>query len=467
MATKQKNKLRDLIISSIEMSKRSGVPVLFMSGPGYGKTTSINAYAEANGYHVETLIGSRFSPEEILGYMVNDGGDSLSVKQPEWYGRIIAYEKGMAPDCVGAVVDKDGNVTKPGKPKHSILFLDEISTAPDAVQGSLLSLVFDRKIGNGKPLPKDCIVLSAANYKPNLPAMMNIMAPTLNRFCIVNLISKDIKPVDLIKEFTQDTNNIMNDLPKFEDNELDEETIKATYKTMENFYTTLAQQYATQSASKGYINFANADVADIYDTDGAVYGFISGRTMSYSIRVLQAILEMGLDAESYITKSFILGLIGLGTNSFTNAKQIEDYQKTVTSYYAKVINTIKTHKTLNNAPVLDYSNDDICNAIKRWEQYAESNNFTVDNNLINLFNKIVRKVMDDRKDLAAYLSDLKKDQTKYATFVAEKEAISRLISTVESIKDSCAQTDVMNNVISQLQQIHQNYVTIESSNGDL
>ena len=467
MTTKSKNKLRDLIISSIEMSKRSKVPILFMSSPGYGKTTSINAYAQQYDYHVETLIGSRFSPEEILGYMVNDGAESLTVKQPEWYGRIIAYERGLMPDCKGAKLDADGNVVKAGNPKHSILFLDEISTAPDAVQGSLLSLVFDRKIGNGKPLPEDCIVLSAANYKPNLPSMMNIMAPTLNRFCIVNLFSNDIKPIDIVKEFTQNHDTIMKDLPKFENNELDEETLKSTYKTMEDFYVALAQQYAQSSASKGHLDFMNTDVADVYDTENQVYGFISGRTMSYSIQVLQAILKMGLPADSYIVNSFILGLIGLGTNSFTNSKQLADYQKTVCAYYTRVINTVRSKKSLSNAPVLNYDNDDICNAIKRWEQYAESNSFVIDNNLLNLFNKIVRKVIEDRKNMNQYLNDLKSDQTKYANFVAEKEAIARLISIIDTIKDSCVQTEVIMNVLKQLQQIHSNYEVIENSNADL
>src|SRR5574344_270783 len=84
-----KNKLRDLIAKSIEMSRISKLPVLFISNPGYGKTSTIQQYAEINGYHVESLIGSRFSPEEILGYHVNNGGEGLEVFQPELYGRII------------------------------------------------------------------------------------------------------------------------------------------------------------------------------------------------------------------------------------------------------------------------------------------------------------------------------------------------------------------------------------------
>ena len=49
-------KMRDKVITSIEITKRSGVPTLFFSNPGYGKTTTINSYARMSGMHVEELI---------------------------------------------------------------------------------------------------------------------------------------------------------------------------------------------------------------------------------------------------------------------------------------------------------------------------------------------------------------------------------------------------------------------------
>ena len=55
-------------------NERTSVPFLLMSAPGYGKTTIIKQWCEQNGYHLETLIGSRFTPEEIMGYQVNEPG---------------------------------------------------------------------------------------------------------------------------------------------------------------------------------------------------------------------------------------------------------------------------------------------------------------------------------------------------------------------------------------------------------
>jgi hypothetical protein len=60
--------LRDKIITSIEVTRRSKVPTLFFSNPGFGKTTTICSYARMQGMHVEELIGSQYSQDEILGF---------------------------------------------------------------------------------------------------------------------------------------------------------------------------------------------------------------------------------------------------------------------------------------------------------------------------------------------------------------------------------------------------------------
>lgn len=65
----------------IQISQDSKVPVLLFSNPGYGKTTSIVEFAKETGRHVESLIGSRFSPEDILGYQVNEPGNPTLVQK--------------------------------------------------------------------------------------------------------------------------------------------------------------------------------------------------------------------------------------------------------------------------------------------------------------------------------------------------------------------------------------------------
>ena len=165
------NIIRDTIEIAITISAHSGVPVLFLANPGLAKSTIVGNWAARNGCHLETLIGSRFTQEEILGFQArvedkSSGESRLELLEPYWYRNIIRHEKQNIP---------------------SLLFLDELSTVQENVQGAMLQLVFDRTIGHGKKLPASTIVVSAANYKQNIPFVFNIMAPILNRFCIVNL----------------------------------------------------------------------------------------------------------------------------------------------------------------------------------------------------------------------------------------------------------------------------------------
>lgn len=83
--------MRDKIITAIEVTKRSKVPTLFFSNPGYGKTTTICSYARLMGMHVEELIGSQYSQDEILGFQSRTNKSYLEVLEPEWYHRITTY----------------------------------------------------------------------------------------------------------------------------------------------------------------------------------------------------------------------------------------------------------------------------------------------------------------------------------------------------------------------------------------
>jgi hypothetical protein len=76
-----------------ELSKATKVPFLMISNPGGGKTTGVVRFAEKNGYHLEVVIGSRSTPEELLGYQVNNGGSSLEHLDSQWWSRIVEYDK--------------------------------------------------------------------------------------------------------------------------------------------------------------------------------------------------------------------------------------------------------------------------------------------------------------------------------------------------------------------------------------
>lgn len=300
------NKNAMLIMTGLEISRRSHVPVLFLSNPGQGKTSVINAYAEAKGYHVESLILSQYSQDEILGFQANTGKDHLEVLEPEWFYRI--WENKRA-----------------GKP--SILFLDELSTVDGPRQGAGLQLCFERKIRGGKALPDDCLVVSAANYKANLPGYVDIISPTLNRFDIINLLPGDDGTdaysigFELVKEFTQSFNTPTLEVPDWNDDyEMDAQTQKDFMQMVQTNFVALFKSYTKGAdSSKGILDVRNVRYDGIFDPEWSaeVYNFISGRTISYYARVMKAFVEMGVAGSNPIYKKFVDGLIGLGTNTWT------------------------------------------------------------------------------------------------------------------------------------------------------
>jgi hypothetical protein len=105
---------------------------------------------------VEVVIASIREPSDFGGLpIINDGDVILS--PPVWAKRLAQAGRG-------------------------ILFLDEISTAPPAVQAALLRVVLDRVVGD-LPLPPGVAVVAAANPPEQAAGGWDLAAPLANRFC--------------------------------------------------------------------------------------------------------------------------------------------------------------------------------------------------------------------------------------------------------------------------------------------
>lgn len=311
------------ILESIDISRNSGVPVLYFSNPGYGKTTTINKWAKANNYHVESLIGSQFSQDEILGFQVNNNG-VLEVLEPEWYRRIIKAKENGQP---------------------SVLFLDELSMCAPSTQGALLHLCFAKEIRGGKKLPEDCLVLAAANYKDNLPEYCEIIAPQINRFCVVNLDNKDKNPTDILMEFTSNFGDgkDLDDYiaPSFEAN-VDEAKIMSSIRKE---LASLFMEYNNPDNSWGHISLENQNISCAYEPiENRVYNFISGRTISYFTRIMKSVMTSNKKLEMLDTvKLMSAGLIGGGTFSWDEDEEARNKQvKKFNSRISKMINKLVT-----------------------------------------------------------------------------------------------------------------------------
>ena len=146
----------EVIVEALGVAVAARVPVLLWGAPGTGKTSAVKAMSRELGLPCETVIASIREPSDFAGLpLVADG--EVVFAPPRWARRLAEHERG-------------------------VLFLDEISTAPPAVQAALLRVVLERVVGD-LALPEGIVVIAAAN-PPELAADgWDLSAPLANRFC--------------------------------------------------------------------------------------------------------------------------------------------------------------------------------------------------------------------------------------------------------------------------------------------
>jgi hypothetical protein len=141
---------------ALAIAAAARVPVLLWGAPGTGKSSAVRAMAERAGWPCEVVIASIREPSDFAGLpIVVDGGVRFAA--PAWANRLVDAGRG-------------------------VLFLDEISTAPPAVQAALLRVVLERVVGDLR-LPDAVAVVAAANPPEQAADGWDLSAPLANRFC--------------------------------------------------------------------------------------------------------------------------------------------------------------------------------------------------------------------------------------------------------------------------------------------
>jgi hypothetical protein len=139
---------------ALAVAVTAGVPVVLWGSPGTGKTSVVRSLGESLGWPVEVVIGSIREPADFAGLpVVVDGG--VRMAPPAWATRLAAAEVGL-------------------------LFLDELTTAPPAVQAAMLRVVLERVVGD-LALPPGVRVVAAANPPEEAADGWELAAPLANR----------------------------------------------------------------------------------------------------------------------------------------------------------------------------------------------------------------------------------------------------------------------------------------------
>jgi ATPase family associated with various cellular activities (AAA) len=146
----------NLAAEALGVAVAARVPVLLWGAPGTGKTSAIRAMAESMGLPCETVIASIREPSDFAGLPVITG-TTVRFAPPLWATRLAEAGTG-------------------------VLFLDELSTAPPAVQAALLRVVLERTVGD-LTLPEDVAVVAAANPPEQAADGWDLSAPLANRLC--------------------------------------------------------------------------------------------------------------------------------------------------------------------------------------------------------------------------------------------------------------------------------------------
>jgi hypothetical protein len=142
-------------VDALGLAVRANIPVLLWGSPGTGKTSAVVAMGHAMDLPVEVVVGSVREPSDFAGLPVVSGG-ALTFAPPRWADLLASAGEG-------------------------ILFLDELTTAPPAVQAAMLRVVLERVVGD-LALPPGIRVVAAANRPDEAADGWELSAPMANRF---------------------------------------------------------------------------------------------------------------------------------------------------------------------------------------------------------------------------------------------------------------------------------------------
>ncbi|WP_040871854.1 AAA family ATPase [Nocardia exalbida] len=149
----------DTQLEALALAVAADLPVLLWGEPGIGKTAALTQLADDLDLPLTTVIASVHEPSDFSGLPIigdDPAEHGVPMAPPDWAVRLVRAGRGL-------------------------LFLDELSTAPPAVQAALLRLVLERRIG-AVQLPPGVRIVAAANPRSSAADGWELSPPLANRF---------------------------------------------------------------------------------------------------------------------------------------------------------------------------------------------------------------------------------------------------------------------------------------------
>lgn len=159
---KAKLMIQTVLAATIAGTITKKLNICLHGSPGLGKSAIIAQLAKEIGATLIDLRLSAMQESDVLGIPYTFNGE-MKFSTPEWW--------------------PDGSVP-------TILFLDELKSAPPAVQTAAYRLILDRSIQNGKVLPDNCMIVAAGNMKEDKTGARELLPAAANRFGLHLIIDK-------------------------------------------------------------------------------------------------------------------------------------------------------------------------------------------------------------------------------------------------------------------------------------
>ncbi|MET8859819.1 sigma 54-interacting transcriptional regulator [Streptomyces sp. NPDC004579] len=146
-------------LEALALAVTANQPVLLWGEPGIGKSAALEQLAGGLGLPLETVIASVHEPSDFAGLPIvgdDPAATGVPMAPPDWAVRLAKAGQGL-------------------------LFFDELSSAPPAVQAALLRVVLERRVGS-LVLPEAVRIVAAANPPSSAADGWHLSPPLANRF---------------------------------------------------------------------------------------------------------------------------------------------------------------------------------------------------------------------------------------------------------------------------------------------